>query len=432
MPQILVMESAPMHERAARPAGSVADATAIPAARAGLRWLFLLLAWSALLATFVDRLVWSNVNIQVGAALGLKDAELNLFVTAFYLGYFISNILGGMATDWLGPRRTLGLALLPLGISTFLFGSIESVAMGLALQAMMGLAAGADYSACVKLTANWFPFLVRGRAMGLLMTASSLGVVVAGAVVPRLSEQMGWGNVYRLMGTITLTLGLVSLVSLRDNPDRVAGAFGRTALAELMRNRDLMFMALAGFGALWGTWGFAFWAHALMVKGHGLTQVSAGVIVSLFGAGAVVAKPLVGIASDWLGGRRKILIIVCLLSFVAMLLVFGTLDNERSFRIAAPFLGIAAFVYSPLTAALVVELAGPRAAGSATGLTNALWQLGNVTVPVVVGTVFQATHSFYAAFVTLAAGPLFGAFMMLAVRERRAGIPLACLLEDAS
>jgi nitrate/nitrite transporter NarK len=80
----------------------------------------------------------------------------------------------------------------------------------------------------------------------------------------------------------------------------------------------------------------------------------------------------------------------------------------------------------------VVELAGPRAAGSATGLTNALWQLGNVTVPVVVGTVFQATHSFYAAFVTLAAGPLFGAFMMLAVRERRAGIPLACLLEDAS
>jgi len=385
------------------------------------RWFFLFLAWTALLATFVDRLAWANVNSQVGDALGLKVSQLNVFVTAFYVGYCVANALGGFACDLLGPRRTLGYALVPLGLCTFLFGSTDSLTMGIALQALMGLAAGADYSACVKLTANWFPHLLRGRAMGLLMTASSLGVVLANATVPALSGALGWGNVYRILGTSTALVGIVCFLCLRDTPVTLPVTRQKARLSELFGNRDLLFMALAGFGALWGTWGFAVWSSALMMKGYGLSAVRAGYIVSLFGIGAIAAKPLVGILSDWLGGRRRILIIICLVSFVAMLLVFGRLDNERAFLFAAPILGITAFVYSPLTAALVVELAGPRFAGSATGLTNAFWQLGNVAVPIVVGLVFAQTHSFYAAFVTLAAGPLFGALMMLGVREPQRG-----------
>lgn len=388
--------------------------------RGAARWLFLLLAWSALLATFVDRLAWSNVNVQVGASLGLKTAQLNLFVTAFYLGYFVANALGGLATDWLGPRRTLGYALLPLGLATFLFGYTDSVSMGIVLQALMGLAAGADYSACVKLTANWFPFLIRGRAMGLLMTASSLGVVVANASVPSLSQSLGWSNVYRIFGVVTALIGIVCFLSLKDTPDDSASVRTNFSITEVLRNRNLMFMALAGFGALWGTWGFAVWSSALMIKGYGISAVKAGFIVSLFGLGAIAAKPIVGIVSDWLGGRRKILIIICLFGFVGMLLIFGSLKTETEFMFAAPLLGITAFVYSPLTAALVVELAGPKSAGVATGFSNAFWQLGSVTVPLAVGLVSQATHSFYAACVTLAAGPLFGAIMMFAVRERPA------------
>jgi nitrate/nitrite transporter NarK len=67
--------------------------------------------------------------------------------------------------------------------------------------------------------------------------------------------------------------------------------------------------------------------------------------------------------------------------------------------------------------AMVAEAVGLQHAGSATGVTSALWQLGSVIVPVVVGQIFQATSSFYIAFVTLAAGPLLAAFLMGFVRE---------------
>jgi ACS family glucarate transporter-like MFS transporter len=69
--------------------------------------------------------------------------------------------------------------------------------------------------------------------------------------------------------------------------------------------------------------------------------------------------------------------------------------------------------------------------GTASGFANAIWQLGSVCVPVVVGAVYAATGSFNAAFLTLAAGPLVGLLFMLGVRESRTpGGPAATPTSD--
>lgn len=384
----------------------------------GYRWVILLVAWVSLLISFVDRLAWGNVAISVGQSLGMPVAALGIFVTAFYVGYVIANFIGGLSSDWLGPRIVLTGAIIPLGLFTLLFGFTTSVTMGLAVQALMGLAAGADYSACVKLITTWFDKRKRGFAMGLLLTASSLGVLVTNAIVPTILQSISWHAVYQILGIATVVIGILSYILLRDKPPGAQVVVTtRPDIWGLLKNRDLVFLALAGFGAFWGTWGFAFWANALMIRGHALTPVSAGLVVALVGAGAIAGKPIVGLLSDLFGGVRKIPIIICLVAFGAILLVFGLLTTELQFRLVAPFLGVAAFVYSPLMGAMVAETVGVSRAGGATGVTAAFWQLGSVIVPVVVGVAFQATGSFYFAFVTLAAGPLLGALCMIFVRE---------------
>lgn len=63
--------------------------------------------------------------------------------------------------------------------------------------------------------------------------------------------------------------------------------------------------------------------------------------------------------------------------------------------------------------------------GTASGLANAIWQLGSVLVPLAVGAVFSATGSFDAAFITLAAGPVLAMLVTLPVRDnarRRNGV----------
>ncbi|WP_196488903.1 MFS transporter [Burkholderia diffusa] len=383
----------------------------------GYRWIILLLCWGTLLLSFVDRLTWGTVAPSAGAAFGLSVGALGIFVTAFYIGYVISNVAGGIAVDWLGARLIIALSMLPLGLCTYLFGHTTSIAYGVAVQALMGLAAGCDYSACVKLISTWFGPTHRGRAMGLLMTATSLAVMITNALVPKLMKVMTWGDIYAGLGLATSMFGLLSLVVLREGPISRRTGYPSIKLAALVRNRDLVLLTLAGFGGMWGTWGFAFWGNALMIKRYGITVGNAGYVMALAGIGAVVSKPLIGLVSDWIGGRCKALIIGSFVVFSALLLVFGGLERDAQFYWVAPFIGVAAFAWSPLIAIMVARAAGSSLAGSATGITNGFWQLGNVIVPLVVGAVFQSTHSFSAAFVTLAAGPLLAALCMRFTRE---------------
>jgi sugar phosphate permease len=224
-----------------------------------------------------------------------------------------------------------------------------------------------------------------------------------------------------------MACGVITFRGLRDAPSSASEkSIEKPNFAMLLHNRELLLLAAAGFGALWGTWGVAFWANALLVKGHGLSVEKAGLVVALFGIGAVVAKPLVGLISDWLGGIRRVPTVICLAGFVVMLLVFGSLRTDSAFVLTAPLLGVFAFACSPLMAASIAEAAGRQLAGSATGLTNALWQLGSAIVPLAVGAVYDASNSFYAAFITLAVGPSLGTVAMLLVHEpRRRELPLS-------
>jgi sugar phosphate permease len=399
----------------------------VPASTApAYRWVILFVAWLGFLLSFIDRLTWANVAVSVGGSLGLPVAALGIFVTAFYVGYVVCNALGGIASDRVGGRITLSVSLALLGASTFLFSFTASVSFGLALQGLMGLAAGADYASSIKLIVAWFDRGSRGRAMGILLIASSLGVTATNAVVPALAAAIGWQGVYRALGAVTLAAGAMAFLLLRD---RSAGAaptiVRRVPLCRVLGSRNLVLLGLVGFAAFWGTWGFAFWANALMIKGRGFSPVEAGAVVSLVGIAAIIGKPLIGLLSDWLGGRCKWLCFATFLLFVVMLTVFGTLTDPVAFRLAAPLVGLGAFLYSPLLAAMVAETSGAVLAGSAAGLLAGFWQLGSVIVPVAVGVVFQSTGSFQAAFATLAAGPALAAVGILFVREGASIVPLS-------
>lgn len=381
------------------------------------RWVVLLLCWAVFTMTSVDRSTWGPASSAVSDSLGVPLAALGIFATCYYIGYVISNTAGGFLSDWLGSRAVLGISSLVAGVLMVLFGSTTSIAWGLVLQGLLGLFAGVDFSAGLKLITSWFRPEEHGLASGIFMTATSLGTVVANAVVPTLVKNSGWPVSYHLFGGVTVVLGLLCLAFLRNGT-----ASARSGLPDprpLFRNRDLLLLGLAGFGGLWGTYGFVTWSNTLMIRGEHIDPVRAGVVVVIFSGTAVVIKPLIGWLTDKIGLGRRIPILAVLILFGAALLVFGSLSSYAAFLVVAPILGIGAYAYSPLTAAMIPALTGARLAGSAAGAVNAFWQLGSVIVPAVVGPVFHATGSFYAAFLTLAAGPLAGALVLLFMRDDR-------------
>jgi sugar phosphate permease len=238
-------------------------------------------------------------------------------------------------------------------------------------------------------------------------------------IVPHALEYLSWTDIYHVAGLFTAIFGIVCYVLLRDSPnasvpDKAEWVDVRHALA----NRQYIWAVLAGFGGVWGTLGFAIWANALMISALKLSAVSAGAIVASFGLAAIISKPAIGLLSDWLGGRRKMLAVVDLLVFAALLMLTGTLRSETQLWVMAPVLGFFAFGFTPLTNAIAAE-AGGKAAGTAAGVYSSIGSIGTSIVPVVVGAVFQATQSYQAAFAVLAMGPFLASLCMIPVRDTK-------------
>ncbi|MER7010247.1 MFS transporter [Saccharopolyspora sp. NPDC000359] len=397
-------------------------------ARRPYRWLVLLACWASFTLTSIDRSTWGPASVFVGEGLAVPIASLGAFATAYYIGYVVSNALGGIGTDRFGGRAMLSISLLGAGGFMTLFGSTTSAAVGIAVQAVVGLFAGADYSAGVRLIASWFKPSELGLPMGIFTTATSLGTAIANAVVPALIARHGWEASYHLFGVISMVLAVVLFFVLKPGPllDEARGtraAARKSGFGAMARNRNLVLTCLAGFGAFWGLYGFVVWANALMIKGYQVSPATAGFVVAIFAVSAVVVKPVVGFVADrYLGGARRMPIVVILGLFALALVAFGNLSSPTAFLWLAPVLGAAAYGWSPLIVALVPRLVPAAVTGAASGFANATWQLGSVVVPVVVGAVFSATGSFNAAFLTLAAGPVLGLLIMLAVREDRSAL----------
>jgi sugar phosphate permease len=377
------------------------------------RWAILFGAWMAFLLSYVDRVAWSSVAAPVGQSMGLPVSLLGAFVTAFYIGYVVANVGGGLLTDTIGARRMLTFALIPLGIATFCFGYAHSLMTGIALQVVMGVTAGADYAAGMKIIASWFQ-RERGLAMGIYGTATSLALVISNATVPSISQAYGWQSAFHLLGLVTLAWGVVCFLMLRDSPNRNSDApITRSEVYGLLKNRNLVLISLAGFAGFWATVGFGAWGNALMTRQYGISPVTAGAILATFGIGAVISKPLLGWIRDLIGERSaKVLPITCLFCFSALLYVFGHCSTQASFYLVAPVLGAAAFGYTPLLYVLLTEASGTKVAGAASGLSNAVWQLGAGIAPMAVGAVYGHTHSFGLAIDTLAAGPFCAAILL--------------------
>jgi nitrate/nitrite transporter NarK len=389
------------------------------AGNAHYSWVALFIVWGAFLLSYVDRVAWGTVSVSVGASIGIQVSLLGAFLTAFYCGYVVANLICGALCDFLGGRVMTTASMLMLGVATFCFGSTTSLTVGIFIQIAMGFSAGADYSAGMKIIPSWFR-KDRGRAMGIFVTATSLASILANMIVPSLSQSYGWQTAFKCLGLATLAWAIVAGLFLRNRPMiETSEPVKLREMLALFRNRNMIVLALSGFGALWATVGFTGWGNALMTKTYGISPVAVGHIMAAFGIGALLAKPIRGSISDIPGISRKTVLIITLLMFAITLAVFGNCTTMTAFYIVAPILGVFSFGYLPVIMAAASDTTGRRVAGATAGITNAIWQAGGAVSPLVVGKVFANSHSIGYALIALAIGPVFAVFGLLFFQNKK-------------
>lgn len=173
------------------------------------RWVICSLLFLATVIAYVDRGVIAYLEkFLEGVIPGLNSVKYGLIVGAFTAAYAIGMVVAGAVTDKLGTRKAFAIAIGLWSLAAMLPGAAFSViTLGVAMF-LIGLGEAANFPACNKTVAEWFPRRERALATGIFNSGANVGNMIVPLVVPFLVVVFSWRGAFVAIGAS----GLVWLI----------------------------------------------------------------------------------------------------------------------------------------------------------------------------------------------------------------------------
>ncbi len=343
------------------------------------RWMALAIVALAYILSFFQRFAPAGIAQDLAAAFQTSAASLGVLAATYFYIYTVMQIPTGILADTLGPRRILALGGLVGGVGSLLFGLAPTLEIALVGRTLVGLGVSVTFIAMLKLVAVWFEENRFATIVGICMLVGNLGSVLAGAPLSALAQATGWRGVFIGVGVVSLVLGVLCWLLVRDAPtasgEAVRPRFDRTAvlssLLAVIRNRATWPAALVNTGMSGSFFTFAgLWATPYLMQVHAMERAVAASHLSLWFGGFAVGCLFIGSLSDRLGRRKPVMIAVSHL-YVAIWLVLlscVTLPLALSYALFA-LLGLSTAGFS-LTWACAKEVNPPLLSGMSTSVAN--------------------------------------------------------------
>jgi sugar phosphate permease len=343
-------------------------------------------------------------------SLGLTRAQVGLLLPAVYLGGVVMALPAGWLTDRLGVRATLALGLLVIGAGVILASTAWSLASCLMFLVLAGFGFSVLNPSTGKAVVEWFPPRQRGVAMGIKQTGLTLGGLAGALTLPALALAQGWRRALIAAGTLSVLSAALVALTYRTPADSTP-----SAPAERARLGDLrLFLRRPGVLVVFGS-GLALSIAQASVLAYlalyardtfAISAVAAGQFLALAQAGGTGGRLAWGAISDRVfGGRRRPGVVIN-----ALIAAVAYASFAAGAWLPAPLIvglavvaGAGAFGWVGLYFALVAEIGGARYAGLLTGAAVVFAWSGVLVGPPLFGLVLEATGTYTAPWLMLAA-----------------------------
>ena len=127
----------------------------------------------------------------------------------------------GALIDRYGPRILLSLMAGLCGLSCLLFAYSNVLIVAELSRFFMGIGAAFAFVGALKLARNWFPSSQFGMLAGATQALGMFGAAVGEGPVSVLVQQLGWQYTIDLIGFVLISLALLILFVVRDQPQQV-------------------------------------------------------------------------------------------------------------------------------------------------------------------------------------------------------------------
>ncbi|UCH05684.1 MAG: MFS transporter, partial [Candidatus Thorarchaeota archaeon] len=326
--------------------------------------------------------------------LGVGATELGVLAASFALTRILLAGPLGRASDKVGRKPVLLVALFGFAISNLIYAFAETILVMILARALEGAISAGFYPAANAFVSDMTVPENRGTAMGYLSTGNMVGFVVGPSMGGILAEFLGIRLPFVVAAVVTLGTLLLVYVLVQEPPRRVSeedyDKYRVPVLEVFSRNRRAYsVLAVSMFANMFsiGILEVAFMLDA--VQRFAFTPLQIGIFFGVLGIITIIGNILFGRASDRLG--RKWLIVVGTLIGAMSLFMFMVATGIVGFYIAGAILGVAISMRGPTIQAMIADLTDQTAYGSVMGAFGAVSNAAYVVGPILGGMMYDSS-----------------------------------------
>jgi len=394
------------------------------------RWVMCALLFFATVIAYVDRAVIANLKNTLESVIpNLDDITYGVITAAFQTAYGIAMVVAGGLTDKLGTRKAFAIAICLWSVAAMLPGAAFSVASFAAAMFLLGLGEAANFPACIKTVAEWFPKRERAYATGIFNAGANVGNMIAPVVVTAivavfsrwsfLGPAKAWRGTFVVAGSLGFVWLIFWLLLYRrpEEHPRVSKSelalilsdpgekIGRVPWSSVVPCKETWAFAIAKFltDPIW--WFYLFWIPGYLQSTFHLTLAQIRIPVMLAYAISIIGS----VGGGWVSGAlidrgvnpnlaRKGTMLLCVLCIAP---IFAAPFVHHLWVVVA-LLGLATAGHQGWSATLFTlpsDMFPKAAVASVTGIGGMGGAIGGVLLLLSAGAIVQFTHSFLTLFV---------------------------------
>ena len=411
--------------------------------RGRYRWWIGGLLFASTVINYLDRQTLNVLGPALKVEFSWSNQDFALIIMAFRLAYTVMQAVGGRILDRMGTRN--GLTLTVAWYSAV--ASLTALANGLwsfcAFRFLLGAGEAANWPGATKAVSEWFPRRQRGLAVALFDSGSSVGAMLAPALLLFLMTRTGgWRPAFVIVGTLgffwlflwrrsyhppeahpRITEAERAMIAADRAEEHAEAAEEKGALpprwSELLRLRQT-WGAIAAKGLTDPVWFMiADWfAIYLVSRGYSLEETVAGYWVPFLGSG--LGNLFGGVFSGWLirrgwpvGRARRLVIAGGSLGVFALIpAAFAT-----SYVLLLSCFAVATFSYAAMSTmanSLPADLFQSRTVATVAGMAGTFAGTGTILATLTTGIVADR-FSFTPILVVASFVPFTAALLVLAL-----------------
>jgi len=326
------------------------------------------------------------------AEFGYSKSQLGTVLMALKLAYGVGQFINGQMAEQWPPRRLLALGMLASAALNVVFGWATALYFLTFVWACNGYVQALGWPPTMRVAANWFPALQRGRAIGIVGTGYQLCGALTFVVAGWAAQKFGWRGALYVPALLVSVSAIHMLLFLRDSPEaeRAVERIAQASINPKQSFRENLVVTLTN-PALWLVaialclldacrYGFTDWGvtHLKEVSKDSISSAAFKYAVLPFGG--IAGAYLAGWTTDrFFAGRRAPVIFVLLLILSLLTLAYDKVIHWGLGASLVILFCIGFCIFGPqvlLVGTLPVDLARRGTAAAAAGFVNFMGYLG--------------------------------------------------------